>query len=332
MFTKSGIFTTVVNMDDLVNTLSSLQKKIQASGVSIWLEGDRAYLAGPGGSSCLRIVRLYRPSSEDIKRAAAPDVLLVLTAATWKAAKAAAEYNHILVPGIGYRIVAPGIALIRDATLVQMEASRQVRLSGRTGVVAESLLLGGKKEWSVRELAASADVSPALAHRVVTRLEGEGLLTSYGQGARTTRGLSNFRALAELWSQEEKIPKPVLRGYLYGGSIETLARKVLEVCPDGAIGGTLAANLYRPVLTRVTPPIRIWVPDNFSLESLLAIGFQQTDEGANLALTQAKEDPWRVHRYFDGLPRVSKWRAWLEVANTEGRTQELAEALLSDLE
>lgn len=319
-------------MNNLVNTLASLQKQVQASGVSLWLDGDRLCLAGPGGTSSLRIVPLYRPSSEDIKREAAPDVLLVLTAASRKAVTAAAEYNHVLLSGSGYRIVAPGVALTHDAPPPPMEASRRVRLNGRTGIVAETLLLGGRREWSVRDLAAASHVSPAMAHRVVTRLERETLLTSHGQGPRTTRCLTNPRALAELWGQEEKIPKPILRGFLYSASLETLARKVLDVCPEGAVGGTLAANLYKSVLTRVTPPIRIWIPYDFFPESLLEIGLEQTDFGANIEIMQVKEDPWQVHRNADGLPRVSKWRAWLEVSHAEGRTQELAEALLSDIE
>jgi hypothetical protein len=144
--------------------------------------------------------------------------------------------------------------------------------------------------------------------------------------------LHNPRALAELWSQEEKIPKPILSGFLYSTSTEALARKVLDVCPGSAVGGTLAANLYTPVLTRVAPPIRIWVPDDFAPEPLMSIGFQQTDSGVNVEFVQAKDDPWRVHMSSDDLPRVSKWRAWLEVSHAEGRTQELADALLSDLE
>lgn len=213
-----------------------------------------------------------------------------------------------------------------------LEESRQVRLRGRTGVLAESLLLGGRREWSVRTLAADAGVTPALAHRAVTRLEREGLLTRHGTGPGTTRILSHPRALAELWSQEEQIPAPSLTGFLYGSSLEALARKVLEICPGGAIGGALAANLYRPVLTRVAPPLRIWAPRDFVPETLETIGFQPTVDGANIEFLQAKDDPWRVHVNRNDLPKISKWRAWIEITNMKGRTQELAEALLSDLE
>ena len=256
----------------------------------------------------------------------------MLTAPSQKAVRAAEKTNHVVIPGDSYRIVAPGVALIRETHEPIVEVSRQVRLMGRTGVLAESLLLGGGREWSIRELAADAGVTPALAHRAVTRLEREALLARHGEGPRTRRVVTNPRALAELWSQEEKIPAPFLRGFLYDSSMEDLARKVLGVCPEGAVGGALAANLYRPVLTRIAPPVRLWVPDDFAPAALEAIGFQSTASGANIEFVQSKENPWRVHRNSDGLPRISKWRAWLEVANAEGRTQELAEALLSDLE
>jgi hypothetical protein len=319
-------------MDDLVNSIARIQHEIEGAGIMLRLENDRLRLTGPAGSTCLRIVRLYRPSSDDVKREAAPDALLALTAPTGKAVQAAARYNHIVIPGDNYRIVTPGIALIRVVPVPPTEASRQVRLTGRTGVIAESLLLGGRREWSIRDLAADAKVTPALAHRAVVRLEREGLLIHRGSGPTMIRMLSNPRALAELWSQEETMPQPFFRGFLYAPSMEALAQKILEVCPEGAGGGVLAANLYRPVLTRVPPPVRIWVPGDFMPQTLETIGFQPADSGANIELYQTKGDPWRVHRQQDGLPRVSRWRAWREIANAEGRTQELAEAMLSDLE
>jgi hypothetical protein len=332
VFTKNGIFTTVVNMDSIVNIIASIQREIQDSGVTLRVEGDHVRIIGPAGAHCLQIVRLYRPSTDDVKREASPNVVLVLDAASRMAIHTAMQHNHILVSGGGYRIVAPGIALIRDAMSTPFKASRQVRLTGRTGVIVESLLLGGREEWSIRDLAANAGVAPTLAHRVVTRLEREGLLVRRGDGPKTTRTVATPRALAELWSQEEKAPSIILRGFLYGTSMETLARKAIEACPDCVVGGTLAANLYNPVLTTVAPPVRIWVRGDFDVEPLTVIGFQQTDAGANIEFVQTKGDPWRVHANAGNLPRVSKWRAWVEIANTEGRTQELAEALMTSME
>jgi DNA-binding transcriptional regulator YhcF (GntR family) len=330
--TKNAIFTTVVNMDEFVNALNRVQIDIRDSNVTLWSDDDCLHLAGPSGQSSLRLVRMYRPSSDDIDQQAAPDVLLVLTSANSKVAQSVARYNHLFLPGGGYRIVAPGVALINAAPLAPVNESRQVRLTGTTGVVAETLLLGGQRHWSVQELAATAAVSAALAHRVVTRLEREGILTPSGHGHGKTRFVSNVQALADLWSHEEKIPKPFLSGYLYATSMEAMTKKILEACPDGAIGGVLAANFYRPVLTQVHPPIRIWVPSDFIPEVLTTTGFQPTQAGANLEFVHAKNNPWQVNKSNNGFAKVSSWRAWIEIARAEGRVEELAETLRTDLE
>lgn len=317
-------------MTELVNIVPLIQKEIQKAGVALTLDGERLLVTGPAGSHCLRLVRLYRPASADVEQAAAPDVLLVLSAATQKAARAAAPFNHILIPEGGYRLVLPGIALRREVNVLP-EIARQVRLMGRTGVLAESLLLGGDRAWSVQELATDAHASTTLAHRVLTRLESEGLLLSKGHGPAKRRQVVNARALAELWSQEEKPPTVALGGYLYSSSTEALAKRILELYPGAAVGGTLAANLYKPTLTKVAPPLRVWVPRDFDPDSLKDAGFQQTEEGANVEFLQSKDDVWRVHRTLEGIARVSPWRVWLEVARIEGRTKELADALLMEL-
>ena len=319
-------------MNILANAFSRIEQEIKGTGATFQLEKSQVRLTGPAGSSCLRIVEIYRPSTEEIERSATPDTLLVLTAPTRKAAKSAAPYNHILLPSGGYRIVLPGIALIHEAPLAPAKPAKQARLVGRTGVVAESALLNGDKEWSIQDLAANSRVSPGLVHRVVTRLEHENLLIRKGQGPKTTRTLANARKLAELWSEEEKTPEPSLRGFLYGASPESVAQKILKLSPGSIVGGAFAANLYCPVLTRVNSPLRIWMPWEFNLDALKAIGFEKTDSGANIEIFQTEGDPWRVHATDGSLPKVSRWRAWLEIANAEGRTQELAEALLAELE
>ena len=284
-------------MNDLVNNLARINQTLAPSGISIRLDGEQAHLVSPLVSSCLRLVSLYRPSARDIEREAAPDALLALTFPSPKALEAASKVNYVALPRGPLRIMLPGIALALDAGPSAPDVARQVRLTGRTGVVAETLLLGGIKTWwSVRELAKVSDVSPALAHRVLARLEQEGLLLTKGSGPEKVRAVSNLRGLAELWSEEEKKPQSVLRGFLYGAALETLARKVLDLYPDDALGGTLAANLYKPTLTRVLPPLRLWVGQGFAPAPLLTLGFERTEEGANIEFMQSKDDPWRVHR------------------------------------
>lgn len=101
--------------------------------------------------------------------------------------------------------------------------------------------------------------------------------------------------------------------------------------PMAAQGGVLAANQYKPVLTRVMPPLRIWVGSDFDADILAGTGWEETQEGANVELAYAKDDPWRVHRQEKEVPMVSPWRAWLEIAAIKGRTEELASALFTEL-
>ncbi len=323
-------------MDEIVNILTRLNSDTEGSGVSfICDEGtDRLDITAlPGRTTSLRLTQLYRPSSEDVVRNAAPDTVLVLIAASAKAAQAAAPYNHIVLPNGSFRIVGPGIALIRAAAnATGQPQARQVRLMGRTGVIAESLLLGGNRPWSVRELADVSQVSPALAQRAIQRLESEGLLESAGAGRDKTRTVTNPRALAELWSREEREGRPVLRGFLYRATPEEIVRAILECYPDGAVGSAFAANLFAPTLTRITPPFRVWAPHTFDRRILDANGFQETAEGTNLELTAFDHDSWQIHREREGIPRVSRWRAWIEISQAKGRIQELAEALLKRLE
>ncbi len=321
-------------MDYLVNRVDQLQRLIAPSGIVINadMDGPNLRFSSSLGSASLRMVRLYRPSSRDIEQASAPNLLLLLTAPTKKALEAAEQTSYLVLPDGACRIVANGIVLILDAPTPLVKPSHQVRLTGRTGIVAETLLLGGSRQWSVRELAQDSHVSPALAHRVLNRLEQEGFLQAHGSGPKKVRTARNLRGLAELWSQEERKPQIVLRGFLYASSLEELARKVLVAYPEGAIGATLAANQYKPILTRVLPPFRIWVRGDFNPEPLFAMGLERTNEGANLEFVASKDDAWCVHRDPAEIPKVSQARSWLEISESTGRSTELAEALLLELE
>lgn len=319
-------------MDELVNRVTQLQKLVDPAGMDIQIEAEQLRVSSPLGSVRLRLVRLYRPSSRDIEQASGPDALLVLTAPTRKALEAAAQTNYLVLPDGACRVVTSGVVLVLDISSPLAKASHSVKLMGRTGIVAETLLLGGARRWSVRDLAHTAQVSSTLAHRVLTRLEKEGLLRSEGSGPEKVRAVCNFRALAELWGQEEKKPQPVLRGFLYSASLEALAHQIATVYPDGAVGSVLAANLYQPTLTRVPPPLRVWVKSDFDPDALLALGLERAEEGVNVEFVASKEDPWRVHREQDSLAKVSPARAWLEIAEMSGRVQELADALLLKLE
>lgn len=316
-------------MNDLMNALKVIQARVAGSGVKFRLKGDSLYVEGRARPWA--VVRLHRPSATEVAARASPDTMLVLLQASAKAVEAANPFNHIVLPDGSFRIVAPGVALLREAPPPESRTT-QARLQGRSGVVVETLLLGANRAWSVREVAGAAGVSPGLAHRVLDRLEKEGCLEANGAGPRKTRTLVKPTVLAQVWSQEEVAPKVVLRGYLYGSSPDSIALKALRICPEGAVAGVAAANNYAPILTRVPFPIRLWVPEDFWAGRLAEAGVEETSEGSNIEFVQAKGDPWRRHRNAASVPQVSAWRAWQEVSIASGRVGELAEQLLKQLQ
>ncbi len=319
-------------MDELVKAVEAIRCRVAPADVEIRLEDERLHIGSNHRRHSLPIVRLYRPSSVEVRESASNENLLVLVAASAKAIEAAAPFNHIVVPDGNFRLMAPGVALLRETAPSPKIKITRARFQGRTGLVAETLLLGGKRAWSIHELADESGVSQTLAHRVLDRLEKENCLEAQGSGPGKTRTLIKPTALAEAWSQEETLPRMALRGYLYGASPNAVAQKALQICPEGAIGGLLAANSYAPILTRVPFPIRFWVPERFWLGRFGEAGMEQTAEGANLEIVQAKSDTWRHHLETDSLMKVSPWRAWLEVSYASGRSQELAEHLLEQLQ
>ena len=323
----------MVNQSDVVNKAAEMQRLIAGSGVELRLNGECLEIETPlkRKATSLRLIRLLHPSSQQVQQAAAPDALLVLVNPSLRAAQAAVAFNHIVLPEGGFRLVAPGVALVREATLQVESPNRQTRLRGQTGVVAETLLLNGVRAWTVEELAVASGVSKTLAHRALQRLQDTDIVSAQGEGPHKRRELHSIAGLAELWAQEEAKPEVTLRGYLYGSSPEAVAAKALQLCPEAALGGVGAANSYAPTLTRVPLPIRLWVPQEFWLGRLREGGLEETGEGANIEILQSKGDPWRRHRNEGEMLRVSAWRAWREISAATGRTQELAQALWTQL-
>lgn len=322
-------------MDDLVNTLRDIENRIASTDVRLGLEGESLQVAVGQHRYSLALVRLYRPSVDQVCQQARPGQVLILTAASVKAIQAAASTNHIVVPEGNFRIVVPHVALWRETMAPPIAPSSKspslkTKLRGRTGIVAETLLLSGQREWSVQELARSAGVSPGLVSRTFDRLEKEGCIETRGTGPEKRRIVTHPALLAEAWSQEERVPEVALRGYLYSSSPQALAQKLLEICPAGAIGGLLAANSYQPVLTRVPFPVRLWVPSDFWLGLFQAAGLEATSEGANVEIVQTKDDTWS-HKRDPASRQVSPWRAWLEINSLSGRSEELAQELYQRL-
>ncbi len=129
-------------MDELVNRVTQLQKLVVPAGMDILIEAEHLRISSPLGSARLRLVRLYRPSAQDIEQFGKPDVLLVVTYPTRKALEAAAQTNYLVLPDGACRVVTSGVVMVLDISSPLAKVSHSVKLTGRTGIVAETLLLG----------------------------------------------------------------------------------------------------------------------------------------------------------------------------------------------
>jgi hypothetical protein len=98
----------------------------------------------------------------------------------------------------------------------------------------------------VRDLADDAGVAAGLAHRVLARLEREGVMEARGTGPQRVRILTNPTALLDLWSEEQTDhPKRTL-GYVLTQTPRQLAERLATGLDHAGIGyaitGAAGAN------------------------------------------------------------------------------------------
>ncbi|MBS1701764.1 MAG: hypothetical protein JST12_08885 [Armatimonadetes bacterium] len=322
-----AIFTTVVNMDNLVNRIRFIEDEVQGSELKFDLDSDQIVVRCSDLKKRFQLIRLHRPHAQEILDTASDEAILVLSGLSQRAAEVAQQVNHIEIPSGSYRIIAPGIA-VQSKVRTKIVEARKNRLQGLSGTIVETLLTSSREYWSIHELASESGTSTALAHRVLERLESEQLVWSSGSGRFKTRKVLNKGSLAELWAEEEKSPKNLTKGYFYIADTENFIRELLSKFINVGLTGAHAANTYQPFLTRVNAPARIWIPYDFAMHQLTGYHISQVEEGHNVEILQSPDDPWC--RWSENKI-VSPWRAWVDISKSSGRTQELAQMLLKGL-
>jgi hypothetical protein len=243
--------------------------------------------------------------------------------------------NHVTLPEGGIRIILPGAVIIVPERKALIDAPPEAKLRGLSGVVAETLLLNPRRTWKVRTLADESGASVGLTHRVLDRLEQEGIVAYENRTSRSEAFIKEHTKLAHIWSLEAgPLRKPFARAYVYGRTSEDAGRKLSGLLPEACIGGILAANCYTEKLATVPFPISVWLPYrvNHDPSYLKENNIELVEEGANIEFRSIKGDHWRHHISQVGdMKIVSKPRAWLEISKAEGRVHELAVALLEGM-
>lgn len=265
---------------------------------------------------------------------ARPDTRLLLIAAETTAGARMILQNHgvAVVDGLGNaHIELPGLLFHLEGRGARRRP-RRARLSGKTGVVAQALLLHPERAWQVQDLAKGAQVSAGLAHRVLTRLEGEGIIAAEGTGPNRMRRVIDATALLDLWA-EENVDRPTRTlGYLLAQTprqlIKEVGRNLGRSGIDYALTGAAAASLVAPFVTAV-PVVEVWVRATAAPDELYE-GAQadRVTDGQNIVFLQAKDDtPLAFRVKARGLWVANRFRLYAELRHDPRRGREQADHL-----
>jgi len=264
-------------------------------------------------------------------------VLLVADETTADARDILRDHGIAVVDGLGNaHIELPGLLLHLQGAKQRPRREPPTRLVGKAGIVAQALLLDPERTWQVNELAERAHVSAGFAHRVVARLDREGVTTTEGAGPHRVRRVANPTALLDLWAEEDRPRARRTSAYLLARSPEQLLTKLGETLDDRgidyAVTGAGAASLVAPFVTAV-PVVDIWTSATTDPESFFgAVGAEQVDDGQNIVLLQAKQDSALAFREkSDGVWVTNRFRMYGDLLADPRRGAEQAKNLRSEV-
>jgi len=206
--------------------------------------------------------------------------------------------------------------------------------SGRRAQVLHALLRRHHQWVSVKELAEQSHASPATVSQVMTELERFDWLDMQGQGPRKERLLREPDALLDAWSKQVAANRPpALRRY-YVPAIKPLdlpgrlGRALEQHDVAYAITHEAAAQRYSPYLSSVSQLRCRLMPGRAADEALGTLDVRVVNEGANLAIIEAKSSGELLFREkLDEVWLASPIQVYLDLLRGEGRAKEMAEHL-----
>lgn len=211
-----------------------------------------------------------------------------------------------------------------------------VRLSGKAGVIAQTLLVGPDRGWKVTDLAEEAQVSVGLAHRVLERLEEEGVIRAEGAGPARIRFVTHPAALLDLWAEEQRDRPLRTKAFV----LAQTTRQLIDIVGTGlddaevahAFTGPAGASLMAPFVTAV-PVIEAWVAAPEAPEGLVeATGAELVDDGHNLVFLQAKDDsPLLFREQVEERWVANRFRLYVDLLHAPQRGREQAEHLRTEV-
>jgi DNA-binding transcriptional regulator YhcF (GntR family) len=233
---------------------------------------------------------------------------------------------HVELPGLMFHI--EGRKRQRGAP----GAVPPTRLKGKAGVAAQALLLQPDRVWTVRDLAAEAGIAAGLAHRVLARLEKEGIVAVEGTGPRRVRRVANPTALLDLWAEEQVDRPRRTLGYFLAQTpqqlIERLGTNLDRAGVDYALTGAAGASLLAPFVTAI-PVTEVWVAATAAREELLqGAGADPVTDGQNVVFLQEKDNlPLAFREQTKGVWIANRFRLFADLHRDPRRGREQADYL-----
>ncbi len=237
---------------------------------------------------------------------------------------------HVELPGMLIHL--EGRAPVRRLP----SATATARLRGRAGMLAQALLLDPARAWRIQDLAQAGRASTGLAHRVLTRLQREGVVIAQGAGPNRLRRVTDPTALLDLWAEEQAERPLRTPGYLLGQTpqqvMERLGSGLGKAGIDYALTGAAGATLVAPLVTAV-PVVDVWVAARAAPEDLYrAAGAEAVAQGQNVVFLQSKDDtPLEFREQRKDLWVVNRFRLYSDLLADPRRGREQARHLREEV-
>ena len=187
----------------------------------------------------------------------------------------------------------PGFLLHIDAPAGRTAGAVPVpRGMGAVGVrVVQTLLAEPERDWAVTDLAEASGASVGEAHKMVVRLESEGLLRLTGAGRARRRHIVQAADLLDWLARVPAARKmhAKLNAYLYAPDPDALITRLSWNAHESgiawAVTGAAAARVMGVGVVTALPVAMIRVPAKPGLrEAAAALGVEPVDSGANVQL------------------------------------------------
>ncbi len=260
-------------------------------------------------------------------------VVVVAGESTERAREILTEAGVGLVDGLGnVRLELPGLLVRINSKRPVRRATVPVRLSGKSGLVAQAMLCDVDRSWQVGDLRARCGVSAGLVHRVLQRLENEGVVEVYGAGPSKRRRLSNPAALLDLWT-EEQTDRPIRhRMFMPAQTTDRLIGVLSEGLEadesDYALTGAAAAARLAPFVTSIAVA-HVWLESTADPSVVCArLGATPVDSGPNVVLLQERDNgPLAFRTRIDGVWTANMFRVYLDTRRDRRRGREQSDHL-----